>query len=427
VSEPNIRKEVLENGLTILTEKIDHLRSISLGVWLKKGSRHETGGDAGIFHFIEHMLFKGTKKRNAYEVAKIIDSIGGYTDAFTSKENTCFYAKILDEHLPIILELFSDILIHPKFDQEDIERERKVILEEIKMVEDTPSDLVHELLLENFWPEHVLGKPILGTTDTVNAATREQISDRFKSNYIPSNMVVSAAGNIDHDRLVEAIRERFLLEGSNGSRPAPGPEVKPHSALVVRSKKDLEQAHVCIGMMAHDCHHPDRYAAGIMNVILGGSMSSRLFQRIREERGLCYTVYSSINSFQDTGYVNIYAGTGKETLKTAIELILEECRIIARNPVEKEELENAKNHLKGSLMLGLESSSSRMFNLAKNDIYYKRQISSEEILEKISEVTLDDIQRVAKDLFMNVPCGIVVIGDLDENEKSEIYNLKSAI
>lgn len=427
MSEPSIRKEVLENGLTVLTEKIDHIRSISLGVWLKKGSRHETGVDAGIFHFIEHMLFKGTEKRNAFEVAKIIDSIGGYTDAFTSKENTCFYAKLLDEHLPIILELFSDILIRPKFDQEDIERERKVILEEIKMVEDTPSDLVHELLLENFWPEHALGRPILGTTDTVNAATREQIIDCFKRNYIPSNMVVSAAGNIDHGRLVEAIRDRFRLEGSNGSHPEPGPAVKPQSALVVRSKKDLEQAHVCIGMMAHDCHHPDRYTAGIMNVILGGSMSSRLFQRIREERGLCYTVYSSINSFQDTGYVSIYAGTGKETLKTAIELILEECRIIAQNPLEKEELEHAKNHLKGSLMLGLESSSNRMFNLAKNDIYYGRQISAEEILEKISEVTLDDIQRVAKDLFLNVPCAIVVIGNLDDREKSEIYNLKPTL
>lgn len=427
MSEPTISKTVLENGLTILTEKIDHIRSISLGVWLKKGSRHETPVDAGIFHFIEHMLFKGTEKRNAYEVAKIIDSIGGYTDAFTSKENTCFYAKILDEHLPIILELFSDILIHPKFDPEDIDRERKVILEEIKMVEDTPGDLVHELLMENFWPEHPLGRPILGTTHTVNAATRDQIGRSFRDNYIPTNMVVAAAGNIDHGRLVEAIRDRFRLAAVAVAAQPPGPKVKPASTVVVRAKKDLEQAHVTIGMMAHDCHDPDRYAAGIMNVILGGSMSSRLFQRIREERGLCYTVYSSVNSYQDTGYVSIYAGTGKETLKTAIELILEECRIIANNPVEKEELENAKNHLKGSLMLGMESSSNRMFNLAKNDIYYGKQISSDEILEKISEVTLEDIQRVAKDLFVNVPCGIVVIGDLNSGEQSEIYNLKSVI
>lgn len=427
MSKSNIRKQVLENGLTVLTEKIDHIYSISLGIWLKKGSRNETPADAGIFHFIEHMLFKGTQKRNAFEVAKMIDSIGGYTDAFTSKENTCFYAKLLDEHLPIILELFSDILIYPKFDQEDLDRERKVILEEIKMVEDTPSDLVHEVFLESFWPDHPLGKPILGTAASVNATTREQISRCFTANYIPTNMVLAAAGNVDHDALVDQIRKTFPLKNGSTPQAAEKQGVVAKPIIEVRSKKDLEQSHVCLGMMAYDCYHPDRYAAAVMNTILGGSMSSRLFQRIREERGLCYTVFSSVNSFQEAGYFNIYAGTGKETLKEAILLTLEECRNMANVPIEKDELEHARNHLKGSMMLSLESSSSRMFSLAKNDIYYDRQITPEEILDEIGKVTIEDIQRTAADLFLKPPYGVVVVGNLNKKEQEEIYSLKSEL
>lgn len=414
MSEETIRKEVLENGLTILTERIDYLRSISLGIWLKKGSQDESNEDAGVYHFIEHMLFKGTEKRNAFEIAKIIDSIGGYTDAFTSKENTCFYAKMLDDHLLIVLELFSDILINPVFDPVEIDRERKVILEEIKMVEDTPGDLVHELFLENFWPRHPLGRPILGTIDNVNSFNQELLRERFWSNYIPPNMVIAAAGNVDHDELVAKIREYFRIQRNGDSAVSALAPPTPKSLVLLRPKNDLEQAHICLGMMGYSARSESRYAASILNVILGGSMSSRLFQKIREERGLCYTVYSSMNPFDETGYLSIYAGTSPESVHTAIELILQECRSLVTAPVARDELENAKNHLKGSLMLSLESSSSRMFSLAKNDMTYGRQILADEVLERIAAITIEDVQHVAMELFQHSDYGIVVVGDLEE-------------
>jgi predicted Zn-dependent peptidase len=360
------------------------------------------------------MLFKGTENKDAYEIAKMIDSIGGFTDAFTSKENTCFYAKLLDEHLPQVLELFSDILIRPKFDKEDIERERKVILEEIKMVEDTPGDLVHELFLENFWPDHPLGRPILGSVETVHATDQRLLQAKFAENYVPGNMLVTAAGKLDHDHLVENIRQYFQLEGSAINpltQPNPANPARPF--VLLRPKKDLEQAHICLGMMGYSATDADRYAASVLNVILGGSMSSRLFQKIREERGLCYTVYSSLSPFKDTGYLNIYAATGKDTVREAIELILQQCHQLITEPVSSEELENAKNHLKGSMILSLEGSSSRMFNLARNDLYHERQIETQEILDNISAVTITDVQHVAMELFQHSNYGVVVVGDMD--------------
>ena len=408
------RKTVLENGLTVLTEEIDHVRSISLGVWLKKGSQDESAEDAGVYHFIEHMLFKGTENRNAYEIAKMIDSIGGYTDAFTSKENTCFYAKLLDEHLPQVLELFSDILIRPRFDQEDIERERKVILEEIKMVEDTPGDLVHELFLESFWPDHPLGRPILGSVDTVHSVDQNLLRAKFTENYVPSNMLVTAAGKLDHDDLVQKLQEQFRLNTGKKIASTPIPAVTGGRSFVqLRPKKDLEQAHISLGMMGYSATDPDRYAASVLNVILGGSMSSRLFQEIREERGLCYTVYSSLSPFKDSGYLSIYAATGKETVREAVDLILQQCHLLITEPVTTEELENAKNHLKGSMILSLEGSSSRMFNLARNDLYHGRQVETEEILDGISAVTIADVQHIAMELFQHSNYGVVVVGDLD--------------
>ncbi|HEY7162771.1 MAG TPA: pitrilysin family protein, partial [Acidobacteriota bacterium] len=415
MNDNNIRKDVLDNGLTILTESIEHLRSISLGVWLNKGSRDESPEDAGIYHFIEHMVFKGTEKRSTYEIARIMDSIGGFNDAFTSKENTCFYAKILDEHLPIIFDIFSDILLYPRFDREDLERERKVVHEEFKMVEDNPSDLVHEIFLENFWAAHPLGRPILGTLNSVNALTPETLRERFLESYIPPNILISAAGNISHEKLMEAVQSYFTFPGIKDAHVLenqPAPEPRPMTLL--RSKKDLEQAHLCIGAMGHSSDHPDRYAAGVMNVILGGSMSSRLFQKIREEMALCYTVFSSMSSFNDAGYVSVYAGTSPEMTQTAAELIIKECKLLAKEAVSNDELENAKNHLKGSLILSLESSSNRMFSLARNEMIFGRQISTQEILDEISKVTVDDVLRVSQDLFLHSDYGIVVVGDMDE-------------
>jgi predicted Zn-dependent peptidase len=321
---------------------------------------------------------------------------------------------MLDEHLPVVLELFSDILIDPVFDPVEIDRERKVILEEIKMVEDTPADLVHEVFLENFWPGHPLGRPILGSVDTVNSFNQELLRDCFESNYVPPNMVIAAAGNLDHDDIVREIRKYFQLQRSGDSFSTEMHPPNPKSLVLLRPKVDLEQAHICLGTMAYSARSESRYAAGILNVILGGSMSSRLFQKIREERGLCYTVYSSMNPFDETGYLTIYAGTSPESVHTAIELILQECRSLVTKAVSAEELENAKNHLKGSLMLSLESSSSRMFSLAKNDMTYGRQILADEVLERIGNVTLEDVQHVAMELFQHSDYGIVVVGDLED-------------
>jgi predicted Zn-dependent peptidase len=415
VYEENIRKDVLDNGLTILTERIDHLRSVSLGIWLKKGSRDESPANAGSYHFIEHMLFKGTKKRSTYEIAQIMDSIGGFNDAFTSKENTCFYAKVLDEHLPVILDIFSDILVNPLFNEDDIERERKVVHEEFKMVEDTPSDLVHEIFMENYWADHPLGRPILGTMETVNSLNSERLRTIFLENYVPPNMVVSAAGNIDHEELRKAIEKYFDVRRSIDQTPEVLQQPPmPRPLTLVRPKKDLEQTHLCIGVPGHRIDHPDRYVAGVMNVILGGSMSSRLFQKIREEMGLCYSVFSSISSFKDSGYLSVYAGTSPETTQIAAELIIQECKKLAHELVSVDELENAKNHLKGSLILSMESSSSRMFNLARSDMTFGRQISTDEVLEGISKVTLDDVQRIGRELFDHSNYGTVVVGDLEE-------------
>lgn len=415
MNENNIRKDVLDNGLTILTESIENLRSISLGVWLRKGSRDESPEDAGIFHFIEHMVFKGTEKRSTYEIARIMDSIGGFNDAFTSKENTCFYAKILDEHLPIIFDIFSDILLYPRFDREDLERERKVVHEEFKMVEDNPSDLVHEIFLENFWAAHPLGRPILGTLNSVNALSSDTLRERFLESYIPPNILISAAGNISHEKLMDAVQNYFSfppIKDLHATQEQPPPEPRPMTLL--RPKKDLEQAHLCIGVMGHSCDHPDRYVEGVLNVILGGSMSSRLFQKIREEMALCYTVFSSMSSFKDAGYVSVYAATSPEMTQTAAELIIKECKLLAKEAVSVAELENAKNHLKGSLILSLESSSNRMFSLARNEMIFGRQIGTEEILEEISKVTVDDVLRVSQELFLHPNYGIVVVGDMDE-------------
>jgi len=411
-----IRKEVLENGLTVLTEQIQGIRSVSLGIWLKKGSRDESSEEAGIYHFIEHMLFKGTRRRDAYQIARTIDAIGGYTDAFTSKENTCFYAKVLDEHLPVILELFSDILVSPRFDSEDIERERKVIHEEISMVEDTPSDLVHELFVENFWGDHPLGRPILGTVRTVDSMNQKTLRARFTASYIPSNMVFAVAGNLTHEEIIAAIQRYFLLvDGAREpDQPFAGTPPEPRPLLMVHPKKELEQSHICMGTTAYSVLDEKKYPASVMNVILGGSMSSRLFQKIREELGLCYTVFSSLNFYEDCGYLDVYAATSSENVKNTIELMMQECDDIARQPVSREDLEHAKSHLKGSLILSLESSSTKMFNLAKNDMYYGRQIDTQEILDKISGVTIDDVQAVAQEIFLHPGYGIVVVGDLEE-------------
>ncbi len=406
-----IQKAVLDNGLTVLSERMPNLRSISLGIWLKKGSRHEEERENGISHFIEHLVFKGTKRRSGQEIAKIIDSIGGQIDAFTSKEYTCFYAKVLDEHLRVALDLLSDIVLNPRFDPQDIEKERKVIFEEIRMVEDSPDELVYDLFAETFWRGHPLGRPIQGTLDSVAALSPQHLLGYFRSSYTPGQILVAAAGNLEHEEAVGEIRKAFETL-SDGSRPLPTLAPQECADLTLREKDSLEQVHLCLGVPAFPHDARERYVGYVLNTLLGGTMSSRLFQTIREDRGLAYTVFSSVSSFLDTGYLMVYAATGAEHARQVVELVSAEFRRLKSDPVEAQELRDAKDHLKGSLMLSLESTSSRMSNLAKQDIYFGRQFSLEEILGGIEAVTAGDVQDLARRMFDARRCTLAALGRL---------------
>jgi predicted Zn-dependent peptidase len=325
-----IVRDVLDNGLRILTERMTQVRSISIGVWLTRGSRHETAERGGIAHFVEHMLFKGTDTRTAEDIAQQIDSIGGQLDAFTAKEYASYYIKVLDEHLPLAIDVLSDIVRNPAFSPDDLEREKKVVLEEIKMVEDTPDDLVHELFTENFWHDHPLGRPILGTRETVEALTAERLRTYFADAYTAENMIVAAVGNIEHARVVEVVG-RYL-----GDVPRRGaeivdrpPRVVPH--ILIRNK-ELEQSHVCLGTSGYRQDHEDRYASYVLNTVLGGSMSSRLFQNVREKRGLAYAVFSGLSAYRDAGSVTVYAGCANDAVGELVDVVVAELRRLKEDP-----------------------------------------------------------------------------------------------
>jgi predicted Zn-dependent peptidase len=399
---------VLPNGLRVLTERIPHVRSVSIGVWLARGSRHEPQEQSGIAHFVEHMLFKGTATRSAEDIAQAIDSIGGQMDAFTAKEYASYYIKVLDEHLPLAVDVLADIVMNPAFGQQDIDREKKVVLEEIKMVEDTPDDLVHELFIENFWPGHPLGRPILGTPETVDALTQEGLRRYFTSAYTAPHLIVAAVGNVEHERVRDLIARVFeRLPGSRAPIAHEPPRVIPRT--LVRTK-ELEQSHVCLGTIGYRQDHEDRYASYVLNTVLGGSMSSRLFQNVREKRGLAYAVFSGLSAYRDTGSMTIYAGCANDAVGELIDVVIAELRRLKDEPLSDAELQRAKDHLKGSLMLNLESTSSRMSHLARQEIYFDRQFSLDETLDGIDRVSRDDVQRVARDLFAADGLAATVLG-----------------
>lgn len=412
-----IRKHVLPNGLTLLTESMPNIRSVSLGVWLKQGSRHETEDENGISHFIEHLLFKGTARRTAQEIAKTIDRMGGQCDAFTSKEFTCFYSRSLDEHVPVAFDLLSDIVLNPRFLPEQIEKERQVIFEEIKMVEDSPDELVFDLFTETLWRGHPLGRPIQGTVESVAALGAETLTGFFRGAYTPGNVLVSAAGNLDHDQMAELATRAFSgMAPGNGTRPVSPPS--PRAEIVTREKKELEQLHLALGVPAFPHDHPDRYCGYVLNTILGGAMSSRLFQKVREDRGLAYTVYSSISSFADTGFLAVYAATRPEGARELVESVCEELREVKDRPVDASELAGAKDHLKGNLMLSLESSSARMSNLARQFIYFGRQYELDEIVQGIEAVTAEAVQTLAREVLDGRRATLAALGRLDGLEIS---------
>jgi predicted Zn-dependent peptidase len=402
-----VTREVLDTGLRLITESMPHVRSISIGVWLTRGSRHETSEQGGIAHFVEHMLFKGTATRTAEDIAQAIDSIGGQLDAFTAKEYASYYIKVLDEHLPTAVDLLSDIVMNPRLDPDDLEKEKKVILEEIKMVEDTPDDLVHELFTQHFWEGHALGRPILGSRETVESFTSDILRRYFESSYVAPNLIVSAAGNVEHARLRELINGAFGgLRTSAGPYDDTIPRVVPQ--VLLRSK-ELEQSHVCLGTNSYQQNHPDRYVSYIMNTVLGGSMSSRLFQNVREKRGLAYAVFSGLSAYRDAGNITIYAGCANEAVPEVVDLCVEELRGM-KQPVPDTELRRAKDHLKGSLMLSLENTASRMSHLARQEIYFERHFGLDETLAGVERVTAADVTRVAGDLFANGSLAATIVG-----------------
>jgi predicted Zn-dependent peptidase len=391
---------------------MDHLRSVAMGVWIKSGSRGEAAETNGISHFVEHMVFKGTRSRSAQHIAREMDSIGGNLDAFTGKETICFNVKSLADHVPIALDVLADLVLNPVFASPDIERERGVILEEIKIDEDNPDVLVHELFTQNFWKDHPLGKPILGTTATVARLDQPKLLDYHSGCFHAGNMVFSAAGNLDHDRFVEAVGEKFApLHSGQPVDELPAP--LSSARILLKNKKALEQVQICLGVPAPPITDENRYATLILNTVLGGGMSSRLFQTIREERGMAYSVFSDLSPYRDTGTLCVYAGTSANKALETIDLILTEFRKLKEETLPDEELTRAKDQLKGNILMGLESSNSRMANLARQEIYFRQFFTAEEITARIDAVEAAQVQAMAQRLFDPARIAVTLLGRLD--------------
>ena len=408
----SIRRQVLPHGLTVITEQMENIRSASIGIWLETGSRDETPQSNGISHFIEHMVFKGTTHRTAEEIARQVDSVGGNMDAFTSKECICFNAKVLDEHVPVALEILCDLVLHPTFDAQDIVRERGVILEEIKMDEDNPDYLVHEIFTQNFWKDHPLGKPILGTKETVKRFERDTVVDTYSHRFAPGNIIVAAAGHLDHDHFVDLVAKHFehLKPAKNGFHSAE-PKIVPR--IILRNKKALEQVQLCIGVPAYPIAHEKRHAGYILNTLLGGGMSSRLFQNIRERQGLAYSIYSDLNPYRDTGCLAVYAGTSLASAPKVVQSVVSEFRNLKNHLVPEEELRRAKDQLKGSLVLSLESSMARMSNLARQEMYFDHFQDLDELVERIEAVTAVEVQAIAREFFSTEMIAVTALGNLN--------------
>jgi predicted Zn-dependent peptidase len=408
----DIQRHELPNGLVVITEPMTHVRSVSVGVWIRNGSRREIPQENGLAHFIEHMVFKGTEKRSAEAIAREMDSVGGMLDAFTSKEQICFNAKVLDEHLPIAFDIISDLCLHPRFDSADIKNEQQVVLEEIKMDLDNPESLLHELFTGGMWPEHSLGRPILGTPETVEKFSPKVLHNRFKEWFAPDHLLVTAAGNVTHQQVIDLVQKQFgHLKPSGGLDNHVAPQTS--APIQLDRKPDLKQVHMCLGVPSLPIAHDRRFVVAVLNNLLGGGMSSRLFQNIREKRGLAYAVFSEVTPYSDAGMFTVYAGTAKETVGQVVDLTVAEFRALKESLVAEEEILRAKNHLKGSLMLSLESTSSRMSNLARQEIYFGKFFSLDEILASIEAVTREDVQALAQDFFRSEQISATVLGPLN--------------
>ncbi len=409
----NIRKTVLPNGLLVLTEQMPYLRSVSMGVWVDSGARDEAPAVNGISHFVEHMVFKGTTTRSAQQLAREVDTIGGNLDAFTGKETICFNIKVLDENVEPALDLLSDLVLHPTFTPEELTREQGVILEEIKMDEDNPDYLVHEIHTQNFWKGDALGRPILGTVKSVSSFNQQIVFDYYASRFTPGNMVFSAAGNLDHDRFVDQVAAQFAsLSAQTGAALARPPTPKSYPHITLKSKKSLEQVQFCLGVEAPPVAYENRYAVYLLNTMLGGGMSSRLFQSIREDKGLAYSIYSELSPFRDTGALSVYAGTSVDKTEEVLALTLQELRRLKEEPVSAGELKRSRDQLKSNMVISLETSSSRMSNLARQQMYFGRFFTIDDLVTQIERVTPEEVQQLATELFQSERIALTLLGNL---------------
>jgi predicted Zn-dependent peptidase len=410
------RKSLLSNGIRVVSEAIPYVKSVTLGIWIGTGSRFEQGYNHGISHFIEHMVFKGTESRSAKAIAETVDGVGGEINAFTTKEHTCYYIKVLDTHLELALDILSDMLQSSTFSEEDINREREVVLEEICMYEDTPDELVHDLHHNTIWAGHALGHNILGTIPTVENFNKNIITEYHKNFYTPDNIVIAAAGNLSHEKLEELTEYYFgSMSGRKKEMSSAGPNLI--TSHTVQSKA-IEQVHICLGINSVPQASPDIYTMHILNNILGGGISSRLFQSIREEKGLAYSIYSYQTNYSDAGLLTVYAGTRPSNASQVIELILENIAALKNRGINTSELTKTKAQLKGNLLLGLESSSSRMSRIGKLELTLGKFITLDEVVTKIDKVSLEDLQIKIQELFNPETISFTVLGPVNE----EIYN-----
>jgi predicted Zn-dependent peptidase len=405
------KKSLLPNGIRVITERMPHVRSVAVGVWVETGSRYENPGRDGVSHMIEHLVFKGTATRSAEDIAITMDSVGGQMDAFTTKEHTCFYVQVLDEHLPLAVELLTDILLHPLFNADEIEREKSVVLQEIKMVEDTPDDVIHDIFADQVWRDHPLGRPILGTRDTVTGFSREAVLGYFEEEYTPPRIIIAVAGNVTHDQVLDL----FGLGFNGFTRAATShvgvpPKLAPGINIV---NKTLEQVHLVMGFPGLHQSAPERYALFLLNDVLGGSMSSRLFQEVRERQGLVYSIHTGVQAFVDAGTMYVYAATDAQNFSKVLKATLKELRALKADGIKPEELKRSKDHLKGSLMLSLESTSSRMNRLAKHEMNLGSFLTLDQMIASIESVRIEDVQALIGSILDEDRLALTTLGPLD--------------
>ncbi len=395
----NYQKTVLPSGIRIVTEEIPYVRSVSVGVWINAGSRDEGDKNNGITHFIEHMVFKGTERFSNQQIARSLESVGGYLNAFTTKEHTCFYARTLDEHLHKAIDVISDLVQHPKFNVKEIEKEKMVVLEELKNIEDDPDDIINDYLDRSIYYKHPLGFPIIGKADNIRNFSREDLVSHLQRYFVPGRMVISAAGNLKHAELVSLVEKHFK---SNGKiRAVPGREQGPRKIHPKKEvvEKPISQAYVCMGTLGYSVKSQMRYPLLVMNTLLGDGMSCRLFQNIREKYGFAYAIYSFANLMSDTGSFGVYVGTDNNNIDRSIDLIFKELESLKRKPVGQAELERTKAQMKGNMMLGLESMSNRMMRLGSGELYFGQYLTLDEVLKSTDAVTNESILEVANKIF----------------------------